>query len=333
MARQVAIGEARFRVRRAALLLREFTVADVVRSTGLNPDSVRTELQRMRRDGLLTSRPHPEKPKRRGGRPHLYRLTDDPEARLALAESIEAFYPTPPPADKPTSRHYLVARRMLSRAQRVEGGERERLLADAEHELAMAEQAEGGSRIPESVGAYLEYERALLQWLRGSATLDSATFDELRDAFRGIGDELMTERVEHLRLCWLAWLRFGAAAPGSVGEIAWARCLLNTVDEEGCWPDSPLLLLLLDQLRCLAQTREEKSQATAFEMLVQTWGRETTRGLEIAATEPKERSVQAGAPRHPAGRVRPPRLDSDKPQTPSQVDRTGLGLQSGRCTH
>jgi len=274
MAPRIGMSQVKFKVRHNALLLREFTVADMIRATGLNPESVRTELQRMKQEGLLASRPYPDKPKKRGGRPAIYHLTDDPEARLALSQSIEAFYPPPPPADRPTSRHYQSARQLLDGAQTVDDRQRERLLADAEHDLEIAEQAEGGSLAPERVKAYLQYERARLAYLRDEYEEAERSFEALREFFVDAHDEAMVRRINEFRLCLNAWKRFAARMPDTVSEITWARCLLDTLAENNYQTDSPLIQRLLLLVHQLSRTADEKVRAVAFDLAVEVSRRE-----------------------------------------------------------
>ena len=120
MPAQAMRSEVKFKVRQNALLLGEFTIAQLVRATGLNPESVRTEVQRLRKEGFVVSERRP------GQREALYRLSDDPEKRLALSRSVEAFYPEPPMPvpPRPTSRMYQAARYSLAQAERA--GEKER---------------------------------------------------------------------------------------------------------------------------------------------------------------------------------------------------------------
>lgn len=278
MAHRIGMSQVKFKVRHNALLLREFTVADMIRATGLNPESVRTELQRMKQEGLLTSRPYPDKPKKRGGRPALYQLTDDPEARFALSQSIEGFYPPPLPADRPTSRHYQSARQLLDRAQTADDRQRERLLADAERDLEMAEQAEGGSLTPERVKAYLQYERVRLVYLRGEHEEAERSLEALREFFVDAHDEAMVRRINEFRLCLKAWKRFAVRMPDTVSEITWARCLLDTLAESNYQTDSPLIHRLLRLLQQLSRPADERVLAEAFNLAVEV----SKRGVEAA---------------------------------------------------
>jgi DNA-binding PadR family transcriptional regulator len=187
-------NEVKFKVRAIALDLETFTVAQMTRVTTLNPTSIRTELQRMKREGYLTSEPIREGKSGRGAPPHRFQLTDAPEKRLALARSIEPFFSPPPtPAPRPLSLHYQAA---VTLTERLESGElseteRETTLRDAHHHLALAVEEEGVDIRPETetavAAAYLDLLRARLaiatsQWKQAEALLQASlqTFTEHR---------------------------------------------------------------------------------------------------------------------------------------------------------
>jgi len=254
MSQRAGMSQVKFRVRHNALLLRAFTAADMIRATGLNPESVRTELQRMKQEGLLVSRTNPGNPKKRGGPPALYKLTEDQEGRAALSESIEAFYPPPPLADKPTSRHYLLAQQLLNRAQIAEGERRMQLLAQAEQDLELAEQAEGGTLAPKPIEAYLQYERARLAYLRGEIEEAKRGFEELRELFADAQNDKMLGRLDEFRLCLKVREQFVGQPSTARIQAARALSLLQTLADHAYQTDSPLILLSLEILRDLRQT-------------------------------------------------------------------------------
>jgi DNA-binding PadR family transcriptional regulator len=186
-------NEVKFRVRAIALDLGTFTVAQMTRVTALNPASIRTELQRMKREGYLTSEPVKGVKSRRGAPPHRYQLTDDPEKRLALARSIEPFYSLSPSTTRPLSLHYEAAVMLVNRLETVElsPAERATVLNEAHHHLALATEEEGIDIRPEAetavAAAYLDLLRARLaiaasQWERAEALLRTPiqTFTEHR---------------------------------------------------------------------------------------------------------------------------------------------------------
>lgn len=72
------------KIRAIVLDLEIFTVAQMGRVTTLNPVIIRAELQRMEREGYLTSESISEDKLE-----YQYCLTLDPEKRLALSRSVE----------------------------------------------------------------------------------------------------------------------------------------------------------------------------------------------------------------------------------------------------
>lgn len=79
-------GHVKFRVRREALKLGSFSIEFLVLVTGLNKESVRTVVQNMKKEGLLTS--ERRRTGKRGGQEVGYRLTDDPTALRALLDEV-----------------------------------------------------------------------------------------------------------------------------------------------------------------------------------------------------------------------------------------------------
>jgi RNA polymerase sigma factor (sigma-70 family) len=261
MTHRVGMSQVKFKVRYHALLLQQFTVADMIRATGLNPESVRTELQRMRQAGLLTSQPHTEMSTERHGRPSLYRLVDDPEARLSLSRSIEAFYPTPPAAERPTSRHYLAAQRLIDQALSTSHPQREELITEAEAALEMAEHAEGADSAPDAIRHYLHYEWARLSYLRGHDETAARAFNALYAAFSTAANETMIKRVQEFLVCLDVRQHVTAARTEPVGEATVGWYLADTLIEHGYQSDSPITSLLLGVLRQLSETASEKINA------------------------------------------------------------------------
>jgi len=244
------MSQVKFKVRYNALLLREFKVSDIVEATGLKPESVRTELQRMKVEGLLSvgsnDEHHPHAGTRRGAPPALYRLTDDPERRLALSESVAAFYPAPPTMDRPSSGAYRKAQQLLDRALNAKGRARKQLLADAERSLAHATEAEGGEWASDQVKAYLRYECARLRYLQSDYAEAKGEFAALRSVFATLGDDGQAQRAGEFALCADVGARFGTS--GVLNKAAWARYLVHVTDSKNYYTDSPLTVLLLQMV-------------------------------------------------------------------------------------
>jgi hypothetical protein len=256
-----AMNEVRFKVRQNALLWREFTAAQMMEITGLKPESVRTELQRMKTESLLEvgRTPCPADQKRlRGGQPVVYRLTSDPEKRLALSRSVEAFYPEVPQPQRPTSRHFALATRLLDQASTEKDAQkRERLLAEAEEELDFALAEEGAGRAPEVVHAYIEFQRGRVTYLRGRNNQEAENlFRQARQTLTkaGLGAEVVL--IDEYLLCIEARHRW--ATEDSYRPETRARLLLEVLDEAAGQVGGPLLRLFVGLLNELSQTPYEQ---------------------------------------------------------------------------
>lgn len=254
MTQRATMSQVKFKVRYNALVLREFKVSDIVEATGLKPESVRTELQRMKAEGLLVAGPNNEHDgqagTRRGAPPVVYRLTDDPERRVALSESVAAFYPAPPAADRPSSGAYRRSQQLLDRALNAKGRTRKQLLADAERALAHAGEAEGGEWAGEQVKAYLRYECARLRYLQSDYAAAKSEFAALRSVFATLGDDPQAQRAREFEVCADVHARFGTGSVLNKG--AWARYLVHLTNNKNYHTDSPLTVLLLQMVSRLS---------------------------------------------------------------------------------
>jgi len=254
-----AHSEVKLKVGRAALLLGEFTIAQIVRATGLRPNSVRTEVQRLRRRGMITSRREP------GRREALYSLADDPEKRLALSRSIEALYPEPPVpiSRRPTSRLYQAALRTLDQAEREKGERRRELVEQAAHQLEGAWEAEGASRAPELVQAHLLREQGRLAYLQGRLELAKELFNRARESFLAAGFEDAVRLTEAYLLCIDARRRIDAS--GAVSAAERMRCVLQTLEAAEHLSVSPMVRLMAE----LTLTTEDLVRAAVYESVAE----------------------------------------------------------------
>ena len=243
MSPQAIHSEVKFKVRRNALLLRQFTISQLVRATGLNPESVRTEVQRLKQEGFVVSERRP------GQREVLYRLSDDPEKRLELSRNVEAFYPPPPEPSRPTARLYQAALHTLSQAEKAKGRQRQDLLAQAAHQLEGAWQAEGASRAPDLVQAHLLRERGRLAYLQGT-NLDQAhqLLEQAREKFAAAGLESEVRLVDEYLLCLEIESRERARGARDIPEQV--RCVLEVLQD--AQQVGPLARLLADLIQSLS---------------------------------------------------------------------------------
>lgn len=274
----VAPSEVKIRVRSNALDLKEFTVAQMRRVTGLNPASIRTELQRMKRQGYLTSEPMKER-KGRGAPPHVYKLTSDPEKRLELSRQVEAFY-TPPPSPappKPTSLHFRAAIKLIDglAAGQVREEERGEVLDKARYHLdfAMHEEGVGIKKDEETaiIGAHIDFRRAQLECLQGQWAEAEDLLNKARTVFQAHELEAQVARVDAhlLRLAIRPHLEEAREAEDrSPSAAAW--CIQKVIDEleSSSVASHPLAQTLLDTACWLCESLQAREMEPAAKQLV-----------------------------------------------------------------
>jgi hypothetical protein len=198
MAARAFPNTVRCKVRHKALMLKEFTSKKIIQSTGLNAESIRTELQRMREEGFLVSERRVRNEPGNAGAPEvLYRIPDYEAARL-LAASIEVF--SFPATEQPTSKYYFAAREMLAQAaaQSVVNPE---LFDETQHNLERAFHAEGGSLASHSIKANLDYEQGLLHYLASNYAKSKEFFERAKDYFQSVVDDALLPRINQYLFC------------------------------------------------------------------------------------------------------------------------------------
>lgn len=304
-------NEVKIRIRSNALTLREFTVAQMRRVTGLNPASIHTELQRMKREGYLTSEPIKEK-SGRGAPPHVYKLTSDPEKRLELSRQVEAFYtPPPPPAPpKPTSLHFEAAVKLIDRLAtgQVSEEERDEVLDKARYHLDFAMHEEGvGIKKDEAtdiIGAHIDFRRAQLECLQGRWPEAEALLNRARTVFLAHELEAPVAQVEAYLLCLAIRPHLEEAREAearSPSAAAW--CIQKAIDEleSSSVASHPLAQQLseMSQWLCTSlQAREEqvveKRLEEKLEWFVEDLTKKASRKIE-AIEERRYREVLLGA--------------------------------------
>ena len=288
MAARSGMREVKFKVRMNALLLCEFSTEQMVRITGLKPESVRTELQRMKQEGLLVVIRKPntaDQKRRRGGQSVLYTLVSDSEKRLALSRSVETFYPEKPRPPQPTSRHYHVAMHILDEAMEASNDRKQSLLNQAEEELDFALSEEGASRAPESVRAHIEFQRGRLAYLREQYGQAAESFSLARRALATAGQAGEVSRAEEFLLC--AEIRRRWNLDSDDRPQARAGRLLEVLEPSGFQAFSPLVQLMTDLLRSreLSRTPQDLLNSAAKKQATSTSSPVTVTVREIVMTE------------------------------------------------
>lgn len=271
MKNRTRLSAVKLKVRHNALLLREFTIDDLVRATGLKPESVRTEVQRMKKEDLVSAEPLLDNPSGRRGRRALYRISADAEARLKLARSIEEFHVPHAEPQLPSSRYYASAVSLLDRAESLTGPERSRLLKVASEDLEDAGEAEGGEFTPPRVRLYLRFQHARLSYLHARHEVAVEEFQAIRPQFVQIEDWPTVERIDEYLFCMRAWKDYCKGRMlDSVGAVYWGKCLLDWVAKEPGAVRTPLNALLVEVMERLIrpelQAQAEIIRSVAAEM-------------------------------------------------------------------
>jgi len=297
--RSAISGEVKIRIISNALSLEQFTADQMRRATGLNPRSLQTVLQRLKREGYLVSEPVEKAPPGSRRPPHVYRLTPDADKRLQLARQVEAFY-TPPPRlapPVPTSRHYTAARHLIERLERedVAGEEREATGEKIRHHLKLAASEEGlGVRRDtesEILAAHLALLQARLACLQGRREQAEELLTQARNVFASAGLESEVRLIDEHLLDIEASRRIEISrAPDAAAKV---RRILQVLEKAEDFSIGPLMRRLTDLARELSITVEQRvAQET---LMVETY-REVIEVREDIRRLERERPIAPIAP-------------------------------------
>jgi hypothetical protein len=277
----------KLRVRKNALALRTFTIEEMVKVTGLNPESVRTEVQRMRRDGFLVS-------ETLGGKvAKLYRLTSDPKKRLQLSEEIDAFYPEPVAEIAPTSFHYRRAVALLDEAMshpRLARADQHKMLTTAREELEFAKEDEGDAT--ETVEAFIECQLARLLYLEGQIDDAAEVLERARAKFKTAGLRDEVSKADQLLLSIMIERVWAGLGPVTIETKT--RTAVDTIRaNQTSWADQPLVSLLVDlSTKLLKRLKYYSSQRTAIESQIDPADRAPTIYLGVPGSQVHSRGYQ-----------------------------------------
>jgi len=256
------MGKVKLRVRESALTMKKFTVEEMVRVTGLNEDSVVSELRRMRKSGFISAhnvnRSQPGRPRR------IYKLTSDPEKRFKMSAQVAEFYPKPLAQARPTSHHYFNAVSLLdSLGASEKAEERAKLLGECEDELSFAWYEEGA---PDGIlDAFIRSQKGRVEYLKGNYEQAQALFEKAMETFTAndlpeekawVGEHLLASRVQQ------KWKE----EPGS-SLLDKARSMIDEVSDSGTNSSAqyPMLALLLDMTKQLVSALEKPARAMVLE--------------------------------------------------------------------
>jgi predicted ArsR family transcriptional regulator len=201
-----APNEVRVNIRHNVLLLKTFTVPKLRAVTGLNRQSIYTEIRRMEQEGLVSRVGIEERKKETaGGRPPvIYQLTSDPEKRFEVLQSVRAFYLAAEerlsePA-RPESKHYFIAKEMLEevtekRVPLTQDEKAERLdVIKKRLEYARREEEVGEEGTQLIVASFDILEAKAIDTLAGDWELAIRVLDDARKVCQQLGaDDLVAE--------------------------------------------------------------------------------------------------------------------------------------------
>ena len=182
-------GEVSYKVKRAALILRQFTIGQMADVTGLDHSSVETAVHRLVRAETLVRAEVERKPSR--GRPRQrYALAKDPAQIQKLRMSVEAFQMQEPPSHaaqyKPESPHYLQALSQLDTIEQENLDPSSELLDEIEQQLAFARRYEDMLEDGVEVStAHLDFAQARLEFIQENTSRGEQLLARARAVFQG----------------------------------------------------------------------------------------------------------------------------------------------------
>jgi hypothetical protein len=186
------LNSVKLAVQQAILDTPTFTVSDIAKRTGFRLDSIHTQVQRMKKQGIIeidsaAKDDHPAV-NRRGAPSVIYRLTQDLGKLQLLRDSVLAFYLHSPKelTLRPTSKHFTLAHQATEKALRCDVSETEEienLLEEAELQLELVTDTECDADAPENLKAHIAFQQALVQYARRRYADAATQFSDLRTIF------------------------------------------------------------------------------------------------------------------------------------------------------
>jgi len=339
-----ARSEVCFKVQQNVLSLREFTFAQIKRATGLKDSSVRTQLQRMREQGYLTSHRSTDSSRHR-----MYRLTNDPQKRLELAGRVGAFSSGSTENQelaKPSSQAFQRLRFLVYQVYEslLNTTKAQELVLQATVALRHAWLAEGidmdeeeesirwveslddedEELTPRSIRAYLGFERLQLSYLsqrlspRWEGPSIQTQLDDLRylSAYFTDRDPLMLEQIQALQIQFraLQLQSEDCLDPDLTPAMHAAQCLLKAITSAGYQQKSSLFQEVQQYLWHLSQPAatfisKEMIQNSVRDLAQEEMGRTASRATDVGRLQEGSPLAQPFAPpAHP--RTAPPTSDA-----------------------
>lgn len=259
-------GAARFRIQRAILFLKRFTVDQLVEATELEPDIVQRTIHRFVAEGFISKLGDVVRTSGRGRPRQLYSLTNDEGKLRELREDVANFRVSAPevsPWREPESPHYWRALEILEDLEHHGGSPVARELEEPERALALARRYE--AMLNDGVDGttpYLDLAEGRLKLLTGDAIAAERLLSKARAAFDAAGIvNRVREAAEYAAAASLSQVPPDAndAATGSTGGYAEAlRRIADVLNEVVATP--PLTAAIRKTLDAAAHALEPHAE-------------------------------------------------------------------------
>ena len=185
--------------------------------------------------------------------------------RLKLTESVQALLRPAPTSERPTSTVYFSVRRIIDKAAIEKGPRRLRLLIEAESDLELALEAEGGDQATEMVKARLDFERGRIAYWHGNDTVAIEIFLRIKRFFITQQDDSMVRSINEFLLLLDHPHLWEETEPKDR-----ARHLFDIMKNIDYSTESPVAVLLMELLYPLAELMETAINAQALEMAIES---------------------------------------------------------------
>ena len=212
-------GEASYKVKRAILILKQFTIGQIADMTGLNHESVETIVHRLKDEGILVATEDVIRTASKRGRPRqLYALVDAPTEIEKLRVSVEAFEVGESLSRiaqrKPDNVHYLQA---VAKLDAMETGAEPspEALGEVERQLAFADRYESMLEDGlELVAGYFDFQQARLAFQKGDVAKGKKLLAQARSVFQEHGIHEQVRFVDEYALATTVKEQMVVAMPG-----------------------------------------------------------------------------------------------------------------------
>ena len=197
------LGEVKYKVIQAALILGQFTIRQIVQATNLHLESIESVIQRLQRDGYVNATGSvDESRKQRGKPPVVYSLSEDSAKREELLDMVDAFAleheeTHPYFAKSLRSSHFVAAKSLITSLERCEIEPSISVLQEVENHLSrVADDQELEDATPEIIRAHTDYQRGRLAFVQKDYVRAQPLFGHAYATFEANGLFRMAEECK-----------------------------------------------------------------------------------------------------------------------------------------